>query len=211
MVATGAGTKFLDIQVPSKITTSANQLFRWMLLPFRATQKFMSQRLESITENYDEVTRFEDGSLIEEVGPSKVPQFYAFMLDNDEDAIVSIIVATTGIAFGAIHCAAWSFEFMSTTDLFIWRISSLVTTVISFLFLVLILALDGVLKPLSMHLKEGVRGFIRINVAPVLFRTLFPLYTLARLALLAEVLMGLGHLPQSAQDVISWTEAIPHL
>lgn len=113
------------------------------------TRDFIADRLESITENYDEVVRFEDGSMIEEVGPFKVLQFYAFMLDNDEDAVVNIVVAMTDIIFGAIHCAGWSFEFSSQIALLVWRISSLTITVIPFIFLILIVALDSVLKPLS--------------------------------------------------------------
>lgn len=193
-----------------RVTELANQLLEWISTPFRITTKFLSLRLDNITENLDAESRFEEGSRAEAARQTKVPQFYAYLVNDDEDGVVSIIAAVTGIVFGAIHCAAWSFEFMSTTDLLIWRISSLVITGIPMMFLVLIFAVDGVLKPLSIH-RPGVRTFIRAHVSPIFFKTLFPPYAIARIALLVEVLMGLKRLSKSTQEVINWNEVMPHI
>ncbi|KIM86379.1 hypothetical protein PILCRDRAFT_816316 [Piloderma croceum F 1598] len=66
-------------------------------------------------------------------GAESVPMFYAGRLicDDMERAMLLLLHASAiATLFGAIHCIAWSFEFESLTEKWLWRISSLTITCI---------------------------------------------------------------------------------
>ena len=70
----------------------------------------------------------------------RVPRFWANSTTNNA-GIADLIVLGVGICFGAIHCIAWGFPFLTHMELLIWRTSSVAITVFLFYIpLVIILA-----------------------------------------------------------------------
>ena len=70
----------------------------------------------------------------------RVPRFGANSTKNDF-MITNLIMLGVGICFGAIHCIAWGFPFLTHMELLIWRTSSVAITVVPFYIpLVIILA-----------------------------------------------------------------------
>ncbi|KAF7365593.1 hypothetical protein MVEN_00432700 [Mycena venus] len=65
---------------------------------------------------------------------TSVPSFWSTHGTHKEDShLISIIIQTTvGAVFSAIHCAAWTVDFSSTIELWMWRICSVVIAVLSF-------------------------------------------------------------------------------
>ena len=59
----------------------------------------------------------------------RVPRFWANST-TDNAGIADLIMLGVGICFGAIHCIAWGFPFLTHTELLIWRISSVAITAI---------------------------------------------------------------------------------
>ena len=55
----------------------------------------------------------------------KVPTFWLGKPTDNQTFAAVIITLMVGIIFGAIHCIAWSFEFLSHTELVLWQISSI--------------------------------------------------------------------------------------
>ena len=76
------------------------------------------------------------------VGDTKVPTFYASesgqMSESTVDAIARLIcMSFVGAVFGGIHCIGWFFDFPSSAEAMLWRVSSAVLTGIAFLFPIL--------------------------------------------------------------------------
>ena len=74
------------------------------------------------------------------VGGMRVSIFYA--IDPDEFEIGSIVarlfcLPVVSVVFGGIHCVGWFFDFPSSAEAMLWRVSSVVLTGIAFLFLIL--------------------------------------------------------------------------
>ena len=80
------------------------------------------------------------------VGDMKVPTFYA--MNNDEMETLGFLTffPVVGVIFGGIHCAGWFFDFPSSDEAMLWRVSSAVLTVsavlIPFVMLLLMFFLD---------------------------------------------------------------------
>ena len=61
----------------------------------------------------------------------RVPRFGANSTKNDF-MIADLIMLGVGICFGAIHCIAWGFPFLTYIELLIWQTSSVAITVVPF-------------------------------------------------------------------------------
>lgn len=113
-------------------------------------------------------------------------------------------ISASGILFGVIHIAGWNFDFPSHTDRMIWRVSS-----------VLIVALlPPSLLPFFWNCYSQTFNLYRISLRRERFAQMFALicgfiYTLARLALLAETFRSLAYMPPPAY-ISTWTENVPH-
>ena len=64
-------------------------------------------------------------------GGIKIPTFYA----ESKTAGVAIFICmpVVGVVFGGIHCVGWFFDFPSSAEAMLWRVSSAVLTVVAFL------------------------------------------------------------------------------
>jgi len=111
-----------------------------------------------------------------------------------------------GLAFGGIHCIAWKFEFPSSAERLLWRISAIsVTGVPLFMTLTGQFAMDNSDKP-NYLLRYIAKAQIFLLLAPS-----FLLYICARLTLLVLPFLALRSLPPDAYRTADWTRFIPHV
>lgn len=136
---------------------------------------------------------------------SNVPIFYSGKPEVFEGYTADGITLAAGVVFGAIHCIAWYFEFSSSTQAFIWRLSSLSIT------LVPVLLFAAVAGAVWLDDMEGLGA----SLLYVLFYLSVPLsgllYVAARVATLVIALMNLSSLPPGAFQVVHWTNLVPHV
>ncbi|KDR79429.1 hypothetical protein GALMADRAFT_1240173 [Galerina marginata CBS 339.88] len=124
--------------------------------------------------------------------------FYAFSA-YDENGVAMAWALIAAVIFGGIHCAGWIFTFPSHAELIIWRISSIVITVIPFL----TIAYVYIVRRQGMEYLGTVTKYI--TVVSIL------LYMIARFLLLAEAFSTLRGLPPAAYDIVRWVTFIPHI
>ena len=135
----------------------------------------------------------------------RVPRFWANSAE-DEFMTADLIMLGVGVCFGAIHCIAWHFSFPTHAELSIWRISTVVMTVVPF-YIPLTLLLAKWLEDMDFDKAGGIIGSIT-------FLSVFPagiLYILARVFTLALAFTSLRDLPHGAFDTVHWTTFIPHI
>ncbi|KAF8645823.1 hypothetical protein AX16_007554, partial [Volvariella volvacea WC 439] len=109
-----------------------------------------------------------------------------------------------GVIFGGVHLVGWNFQFPTTTELWLWRASSIVITAAP-----LLLAIS-----VALELIRGATVAVKILWASLSFFTLYvcPLiYLAARLINLFLAFYTLRALPDSAYQNVRWTEFIPHI
>jgi len=130
------------------------------------------------------------------------------------------------VIFGAIHCVAWNFEFPTSVERLLWRISCLVTIIVpipalfsSFIpmngfvrFVIRFVARCAGLDPAHIH---GMQDFTSSGPLTMLGGSIMMLYgltyTLARIFVVVEVFRGLFFLPPGAFQTIDWVAVIPHV
>lgn len=128
-------------------------------------------------------------------------------LDDDIDDMEGNFLMSAAAAgifalpFGAVHVAAWNASFPSLADLWLWRISSLVSMVI------LLIGL-GIAVLAFYLLKEA--DELTDHVVLTTFYFSVALYTLARVILIVEMVRCMLFLPPEA-FVTTWTANVPHL
>jgi len=108
------------------------------------------------------------------------------------------------VVFGAIHCIAWSFPFLSHTEAFLWRSSSVAITAVPVL-LVLVFVLGVLVAACAAEESSAI-----LIAAP--FMSLFGLlYVAARLTTVVLAFINLSSLPPGAFQAVHWTTLLPHL
>ena len=147
-----------------------------------------------------------------DVGDTKVPTFYA--LDSarkseeigDSDGVALFIcMPIVGVVFGGIHCVGWYFDFPSSDEAMLWRVSSAVLTGIAFLF------------PIFVFFVDFLSDFIFSNtsrqnqLALAFFSIILLVYVVSRLLLLVEAFISLRHLTPGMLALVKWTSFIPHI
>ncbi|KAF8645289.1 hypothetical protein AX16_007926 [Volvariella volvacea WC 439] len=68
--------------------------------------------------------------------PASVHPFYAAAMSSNDEDMAIMYGSAIGLIFGGIHLIGWNFQFPTHTELWLWRASSLVLTVVP-LFLVI--------------------------------------------------------------------------
>ena len=131
-------------------------------------------------------------------GDMKVPTFYS--IENDGDALgIMFFFPVVGVIFGGIHCVGWFFDFPSSVEAMLWRVSSAVLTG------------TAVLLPLiAFILWKILKGGNKLFLILVL-TTIFLVYVVARLLLLVEAFISLRHLTPGMLALVNWTAFIPHI
>ena len=156
---------------------------------------------ESITKSLGTISNVIAGDQDQGVDLSdkdRVPMFWSNG-DNDQEATSVLIVLGVGICFGAIHCTAWHFSFLTDSKLLMWRISCVAITAV----------------PACIFLVFFLIGVLHSDVATVAFTLwLLPaciLYIIARAVTLVLAFISLRGLPHGAYETIHWTTFIPHI
>jgi hypothetical protein len=130
----------------------------------------------------------------------KVPMFYSGK-PVDETWIADLITLAAGVVFGAIHCVAWSFTFLSHTEAFLWRLSSVAITAVPVLLVgTVLLAIR--LDSRSELAENAILAFMPLSGL---------LYIAARLTTLVLAFINLSSLPPGAFQAVHWTTLLPHL
>lgn len=103
-----------------------------------------------------------------------------------------IATALITSVFGAIHCAAWNFQFPSVAESILWKVASVLTV-----------SLPPILVLVGFFVFVAISDWYTVSV--------LSLYSLARLYLLLEVFISLRSLPLSVFQSAQWTNYIPHI
>ncbi|KAE9381125.1 hypothetical protein N431DRAFT_476026 [Stipitochalara longipes BDJ] len=110
-----------------------------------------------------------------------------------------------GMMFGAVHVAAWDFEFPSLAERNLWRVASIVCTAVPF-FTFLIAILPWVEDEGKHEILDEIRQiFLRCFLI-----LMWVMYFASRLFLLIEIFRTLFFLPPSAY-VATWAANVPHV
>ncbi|KAJ7919451.1 hypothetical protein B0H13DRAFT_2430255 [Mycena leptocephala] len=133
---------------------------------------------------------------------TSVPSFWSIEDTKDDEstqAIALVIECLVGTIFGIIHCIAWTADFPSTSEMWMWRLCALLVAVIPpilgfFALLAFIAKADRIL--------DRILEFIL--VATVL------IYIIARLFLIILAFIALRSLPLGAFIALDWSGYIPH-
>ena len=132
-------------------------------------------------------------------GGIKIPTFYATEPDKFESGVVArlICMSVVGGVFGGIHCIGWFFDFPSSAEAMLWRVSSAVLTGIAFL--------SPIIFAISVALEDS--GFLGVAFPTIIVLV----YTVSRLLLLVEAFISLRHLTPGMLALVKWTSFIPHI
>ena len=134
------------------------------------------------------------------MGDMKVPTFYS--MDNEMMDPVGFLIffPVVGVIFGGIHCAGWFFNFPSSYEAMLWRVSSAVLTG------------SAILIPLLMLLTLVIFDELQFKSFGIPVLTVFLLvYVVSRLLLLVEAFISLRHLTPGMLALVKWTSFIPHI
>ena len=115
------------------------------------------------------------------------------------------IMSILGVVFEGIHCAGWFFNFPSSDEAMLWRVSSAVLTGIAFLFPILSLSM-AILFGDSI-IRTDQRQYFIIAVSTIILLV----YVVSRLLLLVEAFISLRHLTPGMLALVKWTSFIPHI
>jgi len=121
------------------------------------------------------------------------------------------VLPTITIVFGGLHCFGWNFTFPTPAERTLWRVTSLLITVIP-LIAGLVLSLNhhwGQLRIQSQVQRGEQSRALKMLVYPALM--LLVVYVLARLSLLIQALVLLRRQPTSAYVVVDWSRFLPHI
>ena len=106
-----------------------------------------------------------------------------------------------GVVFGGIHCVgSWFFNFPSSDEAMLWRVSSAVLTGTAFL-LPIFLTFVG----LFFEISKSSSHFIAV------LSIILQVYVVSRLFLLVEAFISLRHLTSGMLALVKWTSFIPHI
>lgn len=135
----------------------------------------------------------------------RVPRFSAGEPEFLDIDLANIMTSIITALFGAVHCLAWSFHFPSETERHLWRIASIITTVVPTLWIVIYtLSLMDYLDLLG--------GFgLGSRTQSYLSGLIVPVYLGARAILLVIAFISLRSLPPAAYETVYWTTFIPHI
>jgi hypothetical protein len=120
-------------------------------------------------------------------------------LDNIQGSFLPFAIeALIGTVFGAIHCAAWTADFSTTVEMWMWRSCSSLVVAIPAVFVIL--------GKLTAIIDVDWEAALHIGLyAPI------PIYVIARLVLIILPLVALRSLPPGALMEVTWSVYIPHL
>ena len=141
------------------------------------------------------------------VGGMKIPTFYATESESEisGDAAPRVLcMSLVGGVFGGIHCVGWFFNFPSSAEAMLWRVSSAVLTGMAFLLPILFIFVAF----LSQFINND---SLLTYFAYAFFTIMILVYVVSRLLLLVEAFISLRHLTPGMLALVTWTSFIPHV
>ena len=134
-------------------------------------------------------------------GGMKIPTFYAESESDGDGAFLVafyICLPVVGVVFGGIHCVGWFFNFPSSAEAMLWRVSSAVLTVVAFL--------TPIIATFLAFLSNIHKYFaVALSVIFIL------VYVVSRLLLIVEAFISLRHLTPGMLALVKWTSFLPHI
>ncbi|KAF9556620.1 hypothetical protein CPC08DRAFT_90598 [Agrocybe pediades] len=147
-----------------------------------------------------------------------VPVFYAYTpvegrnrYFGEEFFWGNILLMFVCLSFGGVHLLAWFSDFPTYTEQLLWRICSVAITVLPLIYGFPVLILRALIHPRS---SWGIRRSVSLRLTSVIFHVQFaipPLYFIARLFLLIEMMISFRNFPSSAFVNVTWTTYFPHV
>ncbi|CAG8679384.1 7869_t:CDS:2 [Acaulospora colombiana] len=144
-----------------------------------------------------------------------VPTFYSGKTSKTTGnwALSNLAILIAGIAFGGIHCLAWSYPFPSRTEQILWRYSAIVMIIVP---IVLCLSTVAVLVKRNYENQGDMlsSGCADAIARPLFYISLFPgafMYVSARVITLFLAFKTLDALPDAAFRTVPFTKLIPHV
>jgi hypothetical protein len=110
-----------------------------------------------------------------------------------------LLLNALGVLFGAIHCSGWNLSFHTCTEQKLWRVASLVLTVIPIATL-----------PLGFMIRDFFQKSFGFNLCAIVLILCTFAYVSARFVLLGLALVLLWRLPDDAFKAVNWTKFYPH-
>ena len=168
-----------------------------LTLVFAITGEFMFDRLMEMTLA---------GSHVQlNINDMKVPTFHSIEVESGPGTQgVFFFFPIFGTIFGGIHSAGWFFYFPSSDEAMLWRVSSVVITVIPFLSSLVAYLLFKLYDLTYRHLVPR-ELYIPLSIMALL------VYVVSRLLLLVEGFISLRHLTPGMLALVKWTSFIPHI
>ena len=140
------------------------------------------------------------------IGDMKVHTFFFTGDKEDKDKMGYYIfcMPVFGVVFGGIHCVGWFFNFPSSDEAMLWRVSSAVLTGIAFLLPIFFVVVGSLLLgPNNSRLQK--------SFAIAVLSIILLVYVVSRLLLLVEAFISLRHLTPGMLALVKWTSFIPHI
>ena len=126
----------------------------------------------------------------------KIPTFYA---DPEAgEGVFLVCLPVVGAVFGGIHCVGWFFNFPSSAEAMLWRVSSAVLTGIAFLSPIIIFFLAYL---------STVQEYFSVALSTIFILV----YVVSRLLLVVEAFISLRHLTPGMLALVKWTSFLPHI
>ncbi|KAF8642440.1 hypothetical protein AX16_009494 [Volvariella volvacea WC 439] len=138
--------------------------------------------------------------------PTSVHPFYAAKMGDEDGTLAALYGSVIGVLFGGIHLIGWNFQFTTTTELWLWRASSLVLVIVP-LFLTITSAFFYAYNRHDVAILDSIGDAFFFPTALLGA----PLYFAARIILLFLSFFSLRCLPESAYQNVKWTEYLPHI
>ena len=132
-------------------------------------------------------------------GDMKIPTFYAESESGGVAVAIVICMPIVGVVFGGIHCVGWFFDFPSSAEGMLWRVSSAVLTGIAFL------------SPIIFRVALGLLSDIQEYFGLALSVIFILVYVVSRLLLIVEAFISLRHLTPGILALVKWTSFLPHI
>ena len=142
-------------------------------------------------------------------GDMKIPTFYASnparKSDTYGDGVARLLcMSLVGVVFGGIHCVGWFFDFPSSAEAMLWRVSSVLLTGIAFLFPLFVIFVGFLFQFIN---STSLQDQVAIAVSSIMILV----YVVSRLLLLVEAFISLRHLTLGMLALVKWTSFIPHI
>ena len=128
----------------------------------------------------------------------KIPTFYAEWEGAGEGVAFLICMPVVGGVFGGIHCVGWFFDFPSSAEAMLWRVSSAVLTGIAFL--------TPIIATFLAYLSD-IQEYFSVAVSVIFILV----YVVSRLLLIVEAFISLRHLTPGMLALVKWTSFLPHI